>query len=444
MRLDRIVICFSRSGMIASGRAVGVGAGTVPVEAVHFRKQTVAESATKPVPKTVRPMEPVALVTDRLQAANDIAAVQSNPDRRDLRLDACRGLALWFIFIDHIPDNSLSWLTVRNYGFSDASEVFIFVSGYTCMLAYGGALAEQGWRTIVVRALRRGWEIYTAFLIVVLFYVALVWMVGGGERYLDETNTGFFFREPGPAIVHTVALQFAPVDTDILVTFVLLHVAFPGVLWAMTRAPVVALGGSFLLYLMVQIFSWHVPAWPTGELYFNPFAWQFLFVIGAWYSCHCAPMLLRIVQSRVVLVLALAYVAVCLLIALSWKFTSLAWLVPPAIAELIYPIDKSHMASLRLLHFLALAIVVSRLAPPDWRGPVRPLMLAMIRCGENSLAIYCLGVLLAFAAHAILVEVASSFAMQLAVSVGGIVAMVVAATLMTWESGFDRRGPKLF
>jgi hypothetical protein len=155
-------------------------------------------------------------------------------------------------------------------------------------------------------------------------------------------------------------------------------------------------------------------------------------------------MLLRIVQSRAVLVLALAYLAVCLLIALSWKFTTLAWLVPPAIAELIYPIDKSHMAPLRLLHFLALAIVVSRLAPLEWRGPVRPLMLAMIRCGENSLAIYCLGVLLAFAAHAILVEVASSFAMQLAVSVGGIVAMVVAATLMTWESGFDRRGPKLF
>jgi hypothetical protein len=83
------------------------------------------------------------------------------------------------------------------------------------------------------------------------------------------------------AIVHTVALQFAPVDTDILLTFVLLHIAFPGVLWVMTRAPAVMLGASFLLYMMVQVFSWHVPAWPTGELYFNPFAWQFLFVIGA-------------------------------------------------------------------------------------------------------------------------------------------------------------------
>jgi len=388
-------------------------------------------------------MRPVALVTDRPQAVSEVAEIQSRAYHRDLRLDACRGLALWFIFIDHIPDNSLSWLTVRNYGFSDASEIFIFVSGYTCMLAYGGALAEQGWRTIVARALRRGWEIYAAFLIVVLFYVALVWIVGGGERYLDETNTGFFFREPGPAIVHTVALQFAPVDTDILLTFVLLHLAFPGVLWAMTRAPAAALGASFLLYMMVQIFSWHVPAWPTGELYFNPFAWQFLFVIGAWYSCHCAPALLKIVQLRIVLLLALAYLAVSLLVALSWKFTSLAWLVPHAVAELIYPIDKGHMAPLRLLHFLSLAIVVSRLAPPEWRGPIRPLMLAMIRCGENSLSIYCLGVLLAFAAHAILVEVSGSFAMQLAVSLGGIIAMVAAATLLTWESRLDRRGPTL-
>ena len=144
------------------------------------------------------------------------------------------------------------------------------------------------------------------------------------------------------------------------------------------------------------------------------------------------------------LALAIAYLALSLIIVLSWKFTSLAWLIPEEVAKLIYPIDKSHMAPLRLLHFLALAIVVSRLAPPDWQGPIRPFMLAMIRCGENSLSMYCLGVLLAFTAHVILVEVSASLAMQLAVSIGGICVMVVAATLLTWESRFDRRGPKLF
>src|SRR5215475_13995077 len=147
----------------------------------------------------------IAPVTDRLQAAK---AVRADSDRRDLRLDACRGLALWFVFIDHIPDNALTWMTLRNYGFSDASEVFVFVSGYTCMLAYGGALREQGWRTTAARALRRAWEIYAAFLVLLVAYFALVWVIGGGVRYLDETNTGFFFRQPGATIVHVLALQF--------------------------------------------------------------------------------------------------------------------------------------------------------------------------------------------------------------------------------------------
>jgi len=68
----------------------------------------------------------IEVVTDHLQ----VPMVHLDGDRRDLRLDACRGLALWFIFLDHIPNSSLDWLTLRNYGFSDASEVFVFVSGY--------------------------------------------------------------------------------------------------------------------------------------------------------------------------------------------------------------------------------------------------------------------------------------------------------------------------
>jgi len=233
-----------------------------------------------------------------LQGAAEIPAVHMGGDRRDLRLDACRGLALWFIFIDHIPDNVFAWLTLRNYGFSDTTEVFVFVSGYTCMLAYGGALREQGWPTTVTRALRRSWEIYAAFLLLLIAYLALIWAVGGDSRYLDETNTAFFFRDPGAAIVHAVVLQYTPVNTDILPTFALLHLVFPGLLWLLTRSAVVALAASFLLYLMVQVFSWHVPAWPSGELYFNPLAWQVLFVFGAWYADKGAGRLLPVVRSH--------------------------------------------------------------------------------------------------------------------------------------------------
>src|SRR5260370_25827355 len=63
---------------------------------------------------------------------------------RDLRLDLFRGLALWLIFLDHIPSNIVNWLTIRNYGFSDATEIFVFISGYTAAFVYGRAMREQG------------------------------------------------------------------------------------------------------------------------------------------------------------------------------------------------------------------------------------------------------------------------------------------------------------
>jgi len=384
----------------------------------------------------------LAAVTDRFPGT-ELKAFHGEHDR-DLRLDACRGLALWFIFIDHIPDNALTWLTLRNYGFSDTSEVFVFVSGYTCMLAYGGALPEQGWATIAARAVRRCWEIYAAFLLLLVAYFAMIWVVGGSNRYLDETNTGFFFRDPGAVLVHAAMLQYAPVNTDILPTFVLLHLSFPGLLWLLMRVPAIALMGSVALYLMVQLLSWHVPAWPSGEMYFNPVAWQLLFVFGAWYACDGARHLRKVVQSPVTLVVALLYLAFSLIITLSWQFKALEQVVPSEVSDLIYPIYKSHLAPVRLLHFLGLAVVVSRLTPPDWRPLMQPWMMAMIRCGENSLSIYCLGVLLSFLAHIVLVEVSGGLAMQVAVSIAGIALMILAATLLTWEGRLDRRGPRLF
>ena len=383
------------------------------------------------------------VVTDHLPGAARLP-FRMDGDRRDLRIDACRGLALWFIFIDHIPNNALTWLTLRNYGFSDTTEVFVFVSGYTCMLAYGGALRVEGWPTTVTRALRRGWEIYAAFLLLLIAYFALIWAAGGGIRYLDETNTAFFFRNPGEAIIHAAILQYAPVNTDILPTFVLLHLAFPALLWLLIRSTAVALAASFLLYLMVQIFSWHVPAWPSGELYFNPLAWQVLFVFGAWYAQGGTGYLRKIVQSRAVLVLAVLYLAFSLAVTLSWQIKAIEGFLPDAVSKLIYPIYKSHLAPVRLIHFLSLAIVVVRLTPRHWHGLPKPLITALIRCGENSLAMYCFSILLSFIGFVILTQVSGTLAMQIVVSVTGIVLIIAAATLLTWEAKLDRRGPKLF
>src|SRR5258707_12840765 len=55
---------------------------------------------------------------------------------RELRLDLFPGMALWLVFIDPLPPNLLTWLTIRNSGFSDAPRAFILFSGYTAAFGY--------------------------------------------------------------------------------------------------------------------------------------------------------------------------------------------------------------------------------------------------------------------------------------------------------------------
>src|SRR5258707_4980241 len=81
---------------------------------------------------------------------------------RYLRLVLFRGIALWLIFLDHIPSNVVAWGTIRNYGFSDATEIFVFVSGYTAAFVYGKEMRERGFMIAGAHILRRGLPIYPA------------------------------------------------------------------------------------------------------------------------------------------------------------------------------------------------------------------------------------------------------------------------------------------
>src|ERR1051325_2044025 len=91
---------------------------------------------------------------------------------RELRLDLFRGLALWLIFLDHLPNNILAWLTLRNYGFSDATEIFIFISGYTAAFVYVAAMVSRGFIIAGARILKRAWQIYVAHVFLFAIYIA--------------------------------------------------------------------------------------------------------------------------------------------------------------------------------------------------------------------------------------------------------------------------------
>ena len=344
---------------------------------------------------------------------------------RDLRIDVCRGIALWCIFLDHVPNNVASWLTPRNYGFSDTAEVFMFLSGVTCALAYGKASRCDGWASVVNRTLWRSWDIYAAFLLLTLACAIMVHLAGGG-RIADESNTRILLEHPGAALAYAAILQYHPVNSDVLPLFVIYHLLFAPLLWLMLRTPNVMLGASLLLYVLVHVFGWSVPAWPNNVWFFNPLAWQLLVVLGAWCVIE-GKMFWPWVTSRTALAIAILYLGFSLTIALSLNIRSLA---PQMLAELVYLLDKSNLAPLRLLHFVALAILVAWAVPRDWRWLTTPAMRGAIRCGENSLAVYCLGVVLALAAQIVLIDISHNLAMQITLSIAGILVMIAAATLL--------------
>ena len=346
---------------------------------------------------------------------------------RDLRIDAFRGIALWGIFLDHIPNNVGSWVTLRNYGFSDAAEVFMFVSGVTCALAYGKARRCEGWNAVIRRTLRRSWDIYVAFLLLTLACAILVHLAGS-DRLADDSNTRILLDDPGATLARAAILQYRPVNTDVLPIFVLLHLLFAPLLWLLLRLPNVTLGASLALYALVHVFGWTIPAGPNGHWAFNPLAWQLLVVLGAWWVLEEKRARLWL-TSRTVLGLAVLYLLFSLVIALSWRIKPLEALIPQALAKL-YPLDKSNLDPLRLLHFLALAVVAAWFVPRNWPGLIMPVMRGAICCGQNSLPIYCLGVLLAFAGHMVLFTVSDGLAMQIALSLVGIAAMIATATLL--------------
>src|SRR5690242_638009 len=111
------------------------------------------------------------------------------PVERDLRLDLFRGLALVLIFLDHIPSNAVSWATLRNYGFSDAAEIFIFISGYANAYVYGPVVRWRGMIDATAWILSRAWQIYLAQIFLFVVYIGeIAFLAGSNPYYTEEAN----------------------------------------------------------------------------------------------------------------------------------------------------------------------------------------------------------------------------------------------------------------
>ncbi len=363
---------------------------------------------------------------------------------RDLRLDLFRGLALWLIFLDHIPSNAVSWVTIRNYGFSDATEIFVFISGFTAAFVYGRAMREHGFIVAAARVLRRAWQIYVAHVFLFAIYLAeIAYVVHSFDNplYTEEMGVLKFLQNPDVTIVQALLLKFKPVNMDVLPLYIVLLAGFPLMLWLLLRSLSVGLIASAGLYALSWYFKWNLPAYPKGVWLFNPFAWQLLFVFGAWCALGGARRLARWLDSKVVIGLAVAYLVFAFAVVMTWYFPRLGVFMPKLLGDVIYPISKTNLDILRVLHFFALAVVTVWLVPRHWSALKSPAFWPAIVCGQHSLETFCLGVFLSFAGHFVFTELSDRLIVQVLVSIAGIAIMVGAAALVSWYKRMERRGP---
>jgi hypothetical protein len=359
---------------------------------------------------------------------------------RDLRLDFFRGLALFSIFVDHLPDNIVAQFTLQTVMFGDAAEVFILISGYTAGMVYGRVMERQGFLIAAVRVGHRVWQLYVAHVFLfVIFMAIMAYTVEAlnSPLYAEESQAADFLSAPGVAVVKALTLQFQPAYMDILPLYIVLLAVLPFALIGFWFWPRVVLIASFALWLAAQIDSRvALSAYPGPDRVwaFNPFGWQALFFLGAWLGWRGTRGGLPWLDRRWLLRLGAGFALVAFVIRFSWTLHGLYYRIPAlASGKLLWPfLSKEDLGLLRFASVLALALVVARLVAPQARFLAGRVARPFVICGRHSLHIFCLGILLAVMGHLVLNESFGHLLMQLAVSAVGIGIMVAVAALMEW------------
>lgn len=385
----------------------------------------------------------------------DNASVQKR--RRDPRLDFFRGVCLVIIFIAHIWDNPLARFIPARFGFSDATEIFVFCSGMASAVAFGDVFARRGMAIGVARIAHRCWQVYWShigtFLVVAALMVAADRGLHTGGTYLDGLGLSEAFgAHSREALLGLLTLSFVPHFFDILPMYLVILALLPLVVMAAGyhkgAAGAVAVG----LWLIASRGWLDLPAepWSAGTesartWFFNPFSWQLIFFTGFAFMRGWLPAppidrrLIAVCAGFVVLTVPFAWAP-----AYEWAASLMAvrtWIAPA--------IDKTHFGLLRFTHFLSLAYLAYA-AAGEHGGRLNGWLVDVLRrLGQQSLAIFMTGLVLSFAASIVLNLTGRNAIAVLAVNLGGIAVLVLTARVVTWFKSLPwqherppvRRGP---
>jgi len=384
-----------------------------------------------------------------------VAAARPAVGVRDPRLDFFRGIAMFIILIAHVPGNWMSqWIPAR-FGFSDATEIFVFCSGMASAIAFGKVFRDRGWAMGTARVAFRCWQVYWAhvclFLAIAATMVALTASDALLRDYVGQLNLHPFFDDPAPNLVGLLTLSYVPNYFDILPMYLVVLVMLPAVVALAGLHRAAAALAVVAVWAVAQTGHLSLPAepWSDRAWFFNPFGWQLIFFTGFALMSGWLPA--PPVDRRLVW-LAAAIVIVIVPLAHGPTYRAV-----PALSEArtaLGPlIGKTDFGILRYVHFLALAYLAwvavgpqgARLSPPEGDGPGarawRTGLAVILKVGQQSLAVFIASMYLARLLGVALDVTGRAPLSAVAVNLAGMAILVAVAYAAGWVKSAPWRKP---
>ncbi|AZN99309.1 hypothetical protein EJ066_20485 [Mesorhizobium sp. M9A.F.Ca.ET.002.03.1.2] len=355
------------------------------------------------------------------------------PDR-DTRIDVFRALALLIIFVDHVPGTVFETLTYKNFGFSDAAEAFVLISGMSVALAYGSKFQPGNRLLAALKLWRRTGVLYIAHIVTTMVVVAIFCaaaVFAKRPEILTMINIGPLISNAPQALIGIVTLGHQLGYNNILPVYSVLLLMAPAFLLLVSYRPLAALALSGVLWLVAGIYQIAPPNYPESGFWFlNPLSWQFLFTIGMAGMLHVR----RggtIPVNRWLVGAAAIYVAGALVWVHSPLWGRVSWLDLPVV---LTGFDKTFLSLPRLLHILAVSyLVVAIPSVSNLFRTSRDHPLAIL--GKRSLPVFIAGTLIAMAAQVMKLINPGGFAYDSLLISAGIAMQFALAYYLEWLSG---------
>ncbi len=399
-------------------------------------------------------------LADTFPLSAETAASRSTPRVRDLRLDFFRGIAMFIILISHTPGNFLSlWIPAR-WGFSDATEIFVFCSGMASAIAFGGAFARAGWLLGSARVAFRVWQVYWAHIGLFIATAALMAAIdhygGYDKNYIGSLNLWKFFEAPAEPLMGLMTLGYVPNYFDILPMYMVVLAMMPLVMalarinrWAVFAFMITVWLGAQTWLMGTAHLAFPAEPWSERKWFFNPFAWQLVFFTGfafmrGWLpKPPVHPALFVLAAIVVIATVPLSNIGVRA-IEQDWFFTTQAG-NPVIDARLaLRPLtDKTDFGLLRYVHFLSLAYLAWVIAGDKGanllaRGASLPAQMwdiivkIILKVGQQSLAVFVVSMFIARIMGFIMDLTGRTTGIALLVNLGGALVLVAVAYGAGW------------